>query len=98
MLCKAACTPRLLPPSPAEMIRKPLPNVLELITFNDAPYHPDGDLVRLAVAGAMAIGLIAAADTADPWARTFLLVVFIPECLRRLWLSLPSYEQNPSTS
>jgi hypothetical protein len=70
--------------------RRPLPNVLELITFNDSPYHPDGDIVRLVAAGLLAVGLLAAADTADPWARTFLLVVFVPECLRRIWLALPS--------
>lgn len=69
--------------------RKPLPNILELITFNDAPYHPDGDTVRMVVAGLMGCGLLAAAATADPWAQTFLLLVFGPECLRRFWLALP---------
>ena len=69
--------------------RAPLPNVLELMTFNDGPYHPDGDIIRMVVAGAMCVGLLAAADTADPWARTFLLLVFVPECMRRLWLALP---------
>ena len=80
-------------PSPVTRERRgpALPNSLALLTYDDGPYDREGDWWRLGAATltAFLFAIILDTEQLTPPARTFLLVVFVPELFRRIWVTLP---------
>ena len=73
------------------MPRRPrLPHILEILAYDDGPYARDGDLPRFV--GAIAAGAVlafAANGTEVEALRWLLLLAFVPEVCRRMWLAMP---------
>ncbi len=71
-------------------LRVRLPHVLEILAYDDGPYAREGDSVRLVAAGLAGLVLAFAADSVDnPVLRILLLIAFVPEVFRRMWIAMP---------